>query len=72
MVEVVVATWCLNVLKEVSSFRKNEKFVRKFRGSNFVVMALKYDNKRGSFLKYITTLSNGSIRNTIVPRGQFG
>ena len=38
VLEFAVASWCLEALKDVSSVWKEDKFVRKFRGSNFVVM----------------------------------
>ena len=44
--------------------------MRKYRGSGFVLIAEKYGNQNGVFLKFLQ-VRNGEIRNIIVPGGRF-
>ena len=66
--DVGAAMWCLEMLQEVINLEESKSFFRKHRGSNFVVLAEKYYNRRGEFLKF-TRLSNGRLQNIIIPGG---
>ena len=67
-IDVCAAVWCLETLQEVALSAKSKSFFRKHRGSNYSVLAEKYSNRRGEFLKF-TKLSNGSLTSIIIPGG---
>lgn len=48
---VPAAVWCLEIMQEVVSVEDSEAFFRKFRGSNFVLLAEKFISSKGAFLK---------------------
>ena len=67
-IDVCAAVWCLETLQEVVLSDESKSFFRKYRGSNFSVLAEIYFNRRGEFLKF-TKLSKGTLQNIIIPGG---
>ena len=67
-INVSAAVWCLEILQEVVLLEERQPFFRKYRGSVPTVLAEKYSNRRGTFLK-LFKLSNGRLQNIIIPRG---
>ena len=62
--------WCLETLHEVLLTADNKSFLRKYRGSNIVLLAEKTSSRNGLFFK-ITKLSNGRLDNIIILGGFF-
>ena len=48
---VPAAVWCLEILQEVVLVDNTKAFFRKYRGSNFVLLAEKFSSSKGVFLK---------------------
>lgn len=65
--EVNAAVWCSELLKQPLP-SDNKKFLKKFCGSSFVLLAEIYENKRGYFMKF-TKISNGTVKNLVLPCG---
>ena len=61
-IDVPAAVWCLEVLQEVLYGEESEAFCRKYRGSNNVLLADKFHNRKEEFLKF-TKLYNGTLKN---------
>ena len=57
-VDVVAAMWMKETLNEVLRMGWVRQFMRKYRGSNFVLIAELYSNQIGLFLKFFK-ISNG-------------
>lgn len=49
VVDVAAVVWCLETFQEAILANKREKFFKKYRGSNFVLLAEIYHNFRGAF-----------------------
>ena len=63
------AVWMLETLNEVLERGSIDQFVRKYRGHSSVLIAERYSNQRGVFLKF-TQIRNGGVHNIIVPGGR--
>ena len=62
------ANWLCDIIVEAVDFRGKNDFLRKFRGSSYVLLAMIDTNKRGSFLR-IDKLHKGKLSSIIVPNG---
>ena len=63
------AVWMKNTLNEALVKEDAGQFLRKYRASNFVLIAERYFNQRGVFMKF-SQVCNGGVRNIIVPEGR--
>ena len=68
-VDVAAVVWGKETLEDALLSSTAGHFVRKYRGSNYVLIAERYDNQRGVFLKF-SKVHNGGIRKIIVKGGR--
>ena len=68
-VDVSVAVWCMEILQKILLVDDNKPFFRKYRGSNSLLLAERYFNWKGVFLKF-SKLINDSLKNIIIPGGR--
>ena len=68
-VDVDAAEWMLETLNEVLVRGTVAQFVRKYRGHSSVLIAERYGNQKGVFLKF-AQIRNGGVRNIIVLGGR--
>ena len=69
-VDIAAAVWLKESLEEALVNGDVGQFVRKYRGSNFVLIAEKFGNKKGVFMKF-SRVCNGEVHHIMVPGGNF-
>ena len=67
-IDVTAAVWVLEILQEILVADDNKPFFRKYRSSNSLLIAERYSNWKGVFLKF-SKLVNDSLKNIIVLGG---
>ena len=67
-VDVAAAVWMKETLNGALITGGEGQFLRKFRGSNYVLIAELYSNQMGIFRKFCK-LSNGQVQHIMVPGG---
>ena len=68
IIDIAAAVWMTETLEEALVKGDIYQFVRKYRGSNFVLIAEKFKNKKGVFLKF-SRIRNGEVNHIMVPGG---
>lgn len=69
VIDVAVAVWCMEVFKNMIEARAKQKIIKKFRSSNYVILAESYENSRGIFMG-IAKILNGILKNIVVTCGR--
>ena len=69
-VDIAAAVWLKETLEEALDNGDVGSFVRKYRGTNFVLIAEKFGNKKGVFMKF-SRIRNGAVHHIMVPREKF-
>lgn len=69
--EVSAAVWCIEILQELTGQDVYQKFFRKQRRPNYILLMEQYENRRGRFVR-ITKLAEGKVWNIIIPGGRQG
>ena len=67
-VDVAAAVWMKETLEEALVVGGVGQFMRKYRGSNSVLIAELYSNQKGIFLNFLN-ICNGQVQQIMVPGG---
>ena len=67
-VDVAAAVWMKETLGEALLNGDTGQFIRKYRGSNLVLLAEIFSNQKGVFMKFLK-VSNGKVNHIMVPGG---